>query len=63
MIERKLTTMADLSRFKDKWLGDKDLEVDQQTMLKEKVEAYEAQEAKLEKERAASFNDSNDSEK
>lgn len=48
LIERKLTTLSDLARFKDKWLGDKDLELDQQTMLKEKVEAYEKQEASQE---------------
>ncbi len=51
LIERKLTTLSDLARFKDKWLGDKDLDLDQQSLLKEKVEAYEAQEAELEKTR------------
>ncbi len=41
LIERKLTTLFDLSRFKDKWLGDRELALDQQELLKTKVEVFE----------------------
>lgn len=45
LIERKLTTLFDLSRFKDKWLGDKELALDQQELLKVEVEAFDKAEA------------------
>lgn len=49
LIERKLTTLSDLARFKDKWLGDKELAEDQQKLLKSKVEKFEKEEAEREK--------------
>ncbi|MGD9129664.1 MAG: transcription termination factor NusA [Candidatus Woesebacteria bacterium] len=44
LIQHKLTTLEDLSRFKDKWLGLKDLAKDQQELLLKKVEEYEKEE-------------------
>jgi len=44
LIEYKLTTLTDLSRFKVKWEDRDDLTEDQKAILKEKVEAYEKEE-------------------
>jgi N utilization substance protein A len=41
LIHFKFTTLADLSRFKEKWMGFEDLTEDQKEILTEKVEAFE----------------------
>lgn len=51
LVENKLTTVADLSRFKNKWL-EAELGEDQEKVLSEKVEAFEAEMA----EKESSFN-------
>jgi transcription termination/antitermination protein NusA len=41
LVEHKLTTLEDLSRFRDKWMGMKELEMDQKELLMKKVEEFE----------------------
>ena len=44
LIENKLTTIGDLARFKDKWFGAKELEMDQKELLNVRVTAFEKEE-------------------
>lgn len=53
LIQFKLTTLADLSRFKDKWQGFDDLEADQKELLAKRVAIFEKEEAARNAERAA----------
>lgn len=51
LIQFKLTTIADLARFKDKWQNFDDLAEDQKTMLAKRVEIFEQEEAKRQAEK------------
>jgi len=44
LVENKLTTVSDLSRFRDKWMGAKELTMDQKAMLMKRVESFDAAE-------------------
>ncbi|MEX0895838.1 MAG: transcription termination factor NusA [Patescibacteria group bacterium] len=52
LIQHKLTTLADLTRFKDKWQNF-ELESDQMELLEKKVAAYEVEQAELDAQYAA----------
>jgi N utilization substance protein A len=51
LIENKLTTVSDLSRFRDKWMGAKELTMEQKELLMKRVEAFDAAEKLAEKNR------------
>jgi N utilization substance protein A len=53
LIENKLTTVSDLSRFRDKWMGAKELTMEQKELLMQRVEAFDAAEKVAEKNRLA----------
>ncbi len=53
LIENKLTTVSDLSRFRDKWMGAKELTMEQKELLMQRVEAFDAAEKLAEKNRLA----------
>lgn len=53
LIQFKLTTLGDLSRFKDKWQNFDDVEDDQKELLDKKVTQFEAEEAQRMAEKAA----------
>ncbi len=55
LITFKFTTLADLSRFKEKWQAFDDLEADQKALLQKRVDTYEAEEAVRAAEKAASI--------
>ena len=42
LVDNKLTTVGDLSRFKNKWVESTELEEDQVALLMTRVEEYEA---------------------
>lgn len=43
LVQFKLTTLGDLSRFKHKWQGFEDISEEQKALLQEKVDAFEAE--------------------
>lgn len=45
LIENKLTTLSDLSRFKDKWMAFEDITDEQKKLLEEKVTAFDFEES------------------
>lgn len=45
LIQFKLTTLSDLSRFKDKWQAFEDVSAEQKALLTQKVEVYDQEEA------------------
>jgi len=51
LIENKLTTVSDLSRFRDKWMGAKELSMEQKEMLMKRVEDFDAAEKLADKNR------------
>lgn len=51
LIENKLTTVSDLSRFRDKWMGAKELSMEQKEMLMKRVEDFDAAEKIADKNR------------
>jgi N utilization substance protein A len=53
LIENKLTTVSDLARFRDKWMGAKELTMEQKEMLMQRVEKFEVEEKAADKARAA----------
>lgn len=53
LVEYKLTTLADLSRFKDKWQAAEEVTEDQKKLLADKVVQFEAEMAELDRQREA----------
>ncbi len=45
LIQFKLTTLADLSRFRDKWQNFEEVSAEQKDLLAKKVEVYDKEEA------------------
>jgi N utilization substance protein A len=53
LIENKLTTVSDLARFRDKWMGAKELSMEQKELLMKRVEKFDQEEKLADKARQA----------